>query len=145
MEITNTENQGLTEGHRIAKLFDGNVDGESVCPVKDVLSRFGDKWSMYTVLLLGRNEQLRFNQLKSNIQGISQRMLAVTLRSLEEDGIVSRSIFAEVPPRVVYELTDLGRSLMAQMQHLASWAANHSQEILTARRKYSDKKASPGQ
>ena len=112
---------------------------ENVCPVKDILSRFGDKWSMYTILILGRREKLRFNELKGGIGGISQRMLTVTLRSLEEDGIVSRTLYAEVPPKVVYELTALGKSLLSQLLSMASWADEHCQDILDARKKYADK------
>ncbi|HEY1006297.1 MAG TPA: helix-turn-helix domain-containing protein, partial [Sphingobacteriaceae bacterium] len=87
--------------------------------MKDIMARFGDKWTMYTVLLLGQNEKLRFNELKNRISGISQRMLAVTLRSLEEDGMVSRTLFPEVPPRVEYCLTGLGRGLLDQILQLA--------------------------
>ena len=137
MDVNNSDNQEITSSHRIAKVFEGKLESDQICPVKDILARFGDKWSIYTVLLLGKNDTLRFSELRNNITGISQRMLTVTLRSLEEDGIVKRSIYAEVPTKVVYELTALGKSLMMQMQQLALWAEDHLGDILIARENYS--------
>ncbi|MEJ7676908.1 MAG: helix-turn-helix domain-containing protein [Segetibacter sp.] len=79
---------------------------------------------------------MRFNELRSGIQGISQRMLTITLRSLEENGIVSRTIFCEIPPRVEYQLTQLGESLVKQLLQLATWAEENFTEIMKARKKY---------
>lgn len=124
---------------RIAQIFSGPCSQKNLCPVKDIMARYGDKWSMYTVLLLGQYQRMRFNELRCGIRGISQRMLTVTLRSLEEDGIVSRTIYPEIPPRVEYQLTDLGEGLLKQLLELASWADAHSQEIIKARKKYGSK------
>jgi DNA-binding HxlR family transcriptional regulator len=124
------------EKEQIAAVFSGACSEKKICPVKDIVSRYGDKWSMYAVLLLGRHQKMRFNELRSAIEGISQRMLAVTLRSLEEDGIVSRTVFPEIPPHVEYELTLLGESLVKQLLKLATWAEENFTEILKARKKY---------
>ena len=127
------------EREKIAAVFSGACTQKKVCPVKDIMASYGDKWTMYTVLLLGQRQKMRFNEMRSNINGISQRMLTVTLRSLEEDGIVSRTIYPEIPPRVEYELTELGESLLKQLLQLATWAEEHVGEILKARKKYSRK------
>ena len=81
------------------------------CPVRDVLDRIGDAWSVLVILLLGEHGPYRFNALKRAIGDISQRMLAVTLRHLERDGLISRTVFPTNPPQVEYALTDLGREL----------------------------------
>lgn len=142
MAVTNADNQEVVISERIEKVFSGHCKQKNICPVKDILARFGDKWTIYAVLLLGRNNRLRFNELKSGIEGISQRMLTVTLRSLEEDGIVQRTIFPEIPPRVEYALTDLGKSLLEQLLQLANWADDHFAEIVKARKKYQKRSAS---
>ncbi len=121
---------------RISKIFSGSCIQNNVCPIKDIMAKYGDKWSMYTVLLLGLHKQMRFNEMKENIKGISQRMLTVTLRSLEEDGIITRKIFAVMPPRVEYQLTSLGEGLLQQFLELAQWADSHFNEIMDARRRY---------
>ncbi|UOQ75206.1 winged helix-turn-helix transcriptional regulator [Hymenobacter cellulosilyticus] len=108
-------------------------DGFAFCPVRDVLDRVGDKWSLLAILYLGSAEQLRFNELRKNIAGISQRMLTVTLRSLESDGLVARTVYAEVPPRVEYQLTDRGQGLLEAVLHLGQWAKEHAPAILQAR------------
>jgi DNA-binding HxlR family transcriptional regulator len=136
-------NQEVKIQERVAKVLTGTCKQSNICPVKDILARFGDKWSMYTVLLLGQNGKTRFNELKSQITGISQRMLTVTLRSLEEDGIVQRTFYSEIPPRVEYELTNLGLGLLEQLLNLATWADDHFQEIVRARRQYAHKGAAP--
>lgn len=121
---------------RIATIFSGNCSQSQVCPVKDIMATYGDKWSLYTVLLLGQRKSLRFNELKSSVSGISQRMLAVTLKTLEQDGIISRTSYPEIPPRVAYQLTDLGESLLKQLLSFASWADENFHEILQARKRY---------
>lgn len=136
MNVTNIDNQSLVNSEQIAKVFEGTPAHKHVCPVKDILSRFGDKWTIYAVLVLGQHQKMRFNELKNSISGISQRMLTVTLRSLEEDGIIVRTIYPEIPPRVEYELTGLGKSLLDQIYSLAQWANEHFQEILKARKRY---------
>ena len=103
--------------------------------VAPVLARVGDKWSMFIVMLLGEGP-VRFNELKRRIDGISQRMLSLTLRNLERDGLVSRTATPSVPTRVDYALTDLGRSLAAPVRKLGAWAQAHHAEIMAARERY---------
>ncbi len=121
---------------QIEGIFAGDCATLNVCPVTDILSRFGDKWSMHTILLLGKKQKMRFNELKTGIKGISQRMLTVTLRSLEEDGLVLRTSHAEIPPRVDYELTDLGEGLLQQLIQMGNWANTNSTQIINARTNY---------
>ena len=96
--------------------------------VASVLSRVGDKWSVLVIMLL-RDGPRRFNELKRMINGISQRMLTLTLRGLERDGLVTRTVFPTIPPRVDYELTDLGRGLAVPVMALGEWAFAHLPEI----------------
>jgi len=103
------------------------------------MDRFGDKWSLLAILNLGYFGKTRFNELKSKIDGISQRMLTVTLRTLERDGLIIRKIYAEVPPRVEYELTALGYGLLQKILDLAQWAAGSMDVIMQARRTYDSK------
>lgn len=121
---------------KLQKILQKTEGVVSVCPIRNILDRFGDKWSMLSIFHLGEAGTLRFNELKKRIDGISQRMLTVTLRTLERDGLVTRRIFAEIPPRVEYELTDLGQSLLLQIIELGDWASNHSAQILKAREQY---------
>jgi DNA-binding HxlR family transcriptional regulator len=109
---------------------------EHFCPIKDVLDRIGDKWSIYVITTLGTRGVLRFNELKNQIQGISQKMLTHTLRHLEEDGLVERRYFAEIPPRVEYRLTAMGASLLEELNNLSQWAMRHRDEILQARKNF---------
>lgn len=120
---------------QITSVFSGLCSRRQICPVKDIMARYGDKWSIYAILLLGQRQKIRFNELRASINGISQRMLTVTLRSLEEDGIVSRTVYREIPPRVEYELTRLGESLVKQLLQLATWAEENFEEIMKARKK----------
>jgi DNA-binding HxlR family transcriptional regulator len=139
MKETYTDNQAFAMREEIAKVLLGPATGKGVCPIKDVLSRYGDKWSMYTILFLGQKEKLRFTEIKSGVLGISQRMLTVTLRLLEEDGMVTRTVYPQIPPRVEYSLTSMGKSLVSQLLHLAGWASAHMDEIVKARKKYRKK------
>jgi len=139
MEVNTIDNQQFTISEQIAKVFNGNCKQKNSCPVRDILARFGDKWSLYTVLRLGQYKKMRFNELKLGITGISQRMLTVTLRSLEEDGVVLRKVYPEIPPRVEYELTDIGKSLLQQLLNLANWADDHFADISKARKTYGKK------
>jgi DNA-binding HxlR family transcriptional regulator len=100
--------------------------------VASVLARVGDKWSVLVIMLLGDGPR-RFNELKRTIGGISQRMLTLTLRGLERDGLVTRTVFPTIPPRVDYELTDLGRGLSKPVRALGQWAFEHLPEIERAR------------
>ena len=102
-------------------------------PVRDVLSRLADKWSMLVLITLNANGTMRFSDIHKTIEDISQRMLTVTLRTLESDGLVERKIYAEVPPRVEYNLTDTGRSLIPHVEALVDWALEHMSAILQNR------------
>jgi DNA-binding HxlR family transcriptional regulator len=107
--------------------------------VNSVLARVGDKWSVLIIMLLGDGTK-RFNEIKRLVGGISQRMLTLTLRGLERDGLITRTMFPTIPPRVDYELTDLGRSLWAAVEPLGLWARDHVPDIHKAREKF-DKKS----
>ncbi|MDF2799333.1 MAG: helix-turn-helix transcriptional regulator [Devosia sp.] len=104
--------------------------------MSDVLNRIGDKWSVMVVGILARHDTIRFNELKRSINGVSQRMLTLTLRNLERDGLVTRTIYPEVPPRVEYGLTALGRTLTDPIQALWNWSAEHHGAIIDARAIY---------
>jgi DNA-binding HxlR family transcriptional regulator len=103
--------------------------------VREVLDRVGDKWSVLVISLLGERGR-RFSELQRTIEGISQRMLTLTLRQLERDGLVSRTVHATVPPRVDYALTPLGRSVLEPVAALTGWAADHGADIAAARQVY---------
>jgi DNA-binding HxlR family transcriptional regulator len=100
--------------------------------IREVLDRIGDKWTVLIISTLGGGP-LRYSELQASIPGISQRMLTQTLKNLERDGLITRTAYAEVPPRVEYELTDLGRSLMNAVMAMAGWAATHHSEIASNR------------
>jgi DNA-binding HxlR family transcriptional regulator len=111
------------------------------CPaVREVLHRVGDKWSVQIVALLG-DGPLRFSELRRAIEGISQRMLTLTLRGLERDGLITRTVYAEIPPRVDYELTKLGDTLLEPIQGLAEWAEQYRTSIQDARAKFDSRPA----
>jgi DNA-binding HxlR family transcriptional regulator len=117
--------------------FERHADGagRQACPIRDVLDRIGDQWSLLVLGALS-DRTLRFNELKREIGDVSQHMLARTLKRLEEDGLISRTMFAVIPPRVDYALTPLGRSFLQPLDMLIAWAnANHS-GILAARQKH---------
>lgn len=110
-----------------------NVDQ---CPVRNVLDRFGDKWSMLIILLLGEEEVMRFNEMHKAIGDISQKMLTVSVRKLEADGLLSRQIFPVIPPRVEYQLTPLGKSLLPLLATISDWANSNMEEILENRERF---------
>jgi DNA-binding HxlR family transcriptional regulator len=103
--------------------------------VSDVLARIGDKWSVLVVVTLGEGPK-RFNELKRTLGSISQRMLTLTLRGLERDGLVTRTVHPTIPPRVDYALTRLGRSLLEPVSRLGAWARENRAAIEAARRRY---------
>lgn len=105
------------------------------CPVREVLDRVGDKWSVLVIVLLGQRTH-RFNEMHRAIEGISQRMLTLTVRALERDGLVNRTIYPTVPPRVDYELTELGRTLLVPLAALSTWANAHRDDIQAARERH---------
>lgn len=103
------------------------------CPIRDVLGKLGDKWTMLILMTLKANGTMRFGDIQKAIGDISQRMLTVTLRSLETDGLIIREVYAEVPPRVEYSLTETGGSLMPHIESLVGWALEHMDDILERR------------
>ncbi|MFJ4540960.1 winged helix-turn-helix transcriptional regulator [Streptomyces tibetensis] len=115
-------------------------DTREDCQVRQILDRIADKWSLLVIALL-ENRRLRFTELRREIDGVSQRMLTVTLRSLERDGLVKRTVHPVVPPRVEYELTSLGRTLHATIQSLVTWTEKHQEEIAAARTAYDTRAA----
>ena len=110
-------------------------DTREDCEVRQILDRIADKWSLLVIALLDRRT-LRFNELRREIDGISQRMLTVTLRQLERDGLVRRTVYPVVPPRVDYALTPLGVTLHEIIQAFVVWTEQHQNEIATARSRY---------
>ena len=103
------------------------------CAVRNVLARFGDKWSLLILKLLGESEVMRFNKIHKAIDDISQKMLTTTLRKLEADGLVKRTVFPEVPPRVEYSVTPLGKSLIPHIKNLEQWALENMEAIMKNR------------
>ena len=103
------------------------------CPIRNILASISDKWSILILFTLNQSELMRFNALQKNIPDISQKMLTVTLRTLEEDGFVKRQVYAEVPPRVEYSLTDRATSLLPHINSLIMWAKENMDAILMDR------------
>ena len=111
-----------------------------ICPVRNVVARFGNKWALLVILVLSENEPIRYNELGRKIPDISSRVLSNTLRILEADGLVNRRCYQEVPPRVEYSLTDTGRSLVPIIIKLTEWAQNNMKTIIEHRSKSEDNK-----
>ena len=105
----------------------------NTCPIRDILSRLGDKWSLLVLITLNSNGTMRFSDIHKSIGDISQRMLTVTLRSLEADGLVIRKIYPEVPPRVEYYLTESAHGLIPHLNNLVEWALENMQNIVASR------------
>ena len=106
------------------------------CPIRNVLSRVGDKWSMLVLFTLESNNNQRFKELQRNIPDISQKMLTTTLQMLEADGLILRVAFSEIPPRVEYSLTEKGESLLPLINNLISWASDNMEDIIESRRNF---------
>jgi DNA-binding HxlR family transcriptional regulator len=120
--------------------FDPDGTGDAYdpkCPTRHVLDRIGDKW---TVLVVGslREGPLRFTQLRLAIGGVAPKVLTQTLRALERDGLVTRTVYAQVPPRVEYELTELGHTLQTPIAAIRDWAEQHMSAVVAARTRYDD-------
>ncbi|NGO10548.1 helix-turn-helix transcriptional regulator [Streptomyces sp. HC44] len=113
-------------------------DTREDCQVRQILDRVADKWSLLVIALLD-NRRLRFTELRREIDGVSQRMLTVTLRQLERDGLVKRTVHPVVPPRVEYELTPLGATLHTTIRSLVMWTEEHQGEIAAARAAYDER------
>ncbi len=115
-------------------------DTREDCEVRQILDRIADKWSLLVIALLD-DQTMRFSELRREIDGVSQRMLTLTLRQLERDGIVRRTVYPVVPPRVEYDLTPMGRSLHETIQALVTWTEAHQAEIAAARESYDTRAA----
>jgi DNA-binding HxlR family transcriptional regulator len=124
---------------RYVPLLQGNPgfewDGSGSCPIREVLDRVGDTWSLLVIINL-QPQPMRFNALKRAIEGISQRMLTVTLRSLERDGLVQRTVRPTTPPEVEYALSELGQSIAVPIAALGVWAAQNRDKLRVARKNF---------
>lgn len=109
------------------------TEKKELCPIRDIISRLSDKWSLLVLITLHWNGTMRFNEIHKAMDDISQRMLTVTLRSLEADGLIQRKVYPEVPPRVEYKLTDLGESLIPVLSVLINWAKENTPHIISSR------------
>lgn len=110
------------------------------CPIRNILARISDRWSMLVMYTLsGKQEVMRYSEIQAAIPDISQKMLTVTLKNLEADGLVRREAFAEIPPRVEYSITERGKSLMPHINSLIDWALNNLAAIMNDRKKYNTK------
>ena len=117
-------------------------DSPEALEVRQILNRVGDKWSILVIAKLDQGTQ-RFTELRREIEGISQRMLALTLRQLERDGLVARTVYPVVPPKVEYELTELGSTLLESVRGLVSWAQEHRGQVAAARVAYDARQIDP--
>ncbi len=131
MKVTNADNQELRVKNKVKVFFNKamvNRKKKGFCITRDVMAVLLDKWSLFVIYNLGYYKILRFNELKTKIRGVSSRMLSVTLKKLETNGVVSRKVFAEVPPRVEYTLTDFGLELVEKTVDLNDWVLNRYEE-----------------
>ena len=115
---------------------DAEVYNQAACPSRLILERIADKWTTLVIGILAQAERRRFSELRRMVGGISQKMLTQTLRDLERDGLVKRTIYAEIPPRVEYELTPLGRTLCGPLGSLTQWAHDHIDEVKNAQARF---------
>ena len=122
-EVTNAENQL-------------NMIKEKECPVRNILGRVADKWSVPIIITLGEHGTLRFNELSQLLGNISQKMLANTLKTLEADGLISRKMYAQIPPKVEYTITEMGKGLVPALAMLKDWAEENMPAISASREKY---------
>jgi DNA-binding HxlR family transcriptional regulator len=113
------------------------------CPSRDLLDRIGDKWSVLILAELGDGRPHRFAAIRNRIEGISEKMLTQTLRHLEQDGLLTRTVYPEVPPRVEYQLADLGITLLAPLDALLRWSIAHAAEVAAARARYAEAATPP--
>lgn len=137
MSLTDITVPGLPDAASARSPYEGSCrqEGNDGRAIRDILDRIGDKWSLLVIATLHEGK-LRFGELQAHIPGVSQRMLTLTLRQLERDGMVTRTAYAEVPPRVEYELTEMGETLFAPSIAIANWAVAHHPEIERARAEY---------
>jgi DNA-binding HxlR family transcriptional regulator len=109
------------------------------CPSRDVLDQIGSKWAVLVLGELGRHGACRFTQLRQQLAGVSEKMLTQTLRTLERDGLLLRTVYPEMPIRVEYELTPLGQTLRGPLKALTDWSVQHIEEVLDARQEYDER------
>ncbi len=109
-----------------------------ICPVRNVIARFGNKWALLTILIIGEQGVVRFSELSRLIADVSSRVLSSTLRTLEADGFITRKVYAVVPPKVEYRLTDLGKSLLPLIMQLTEWAQTNMKRIMSHRKQFED-------
>jgi DNA-binding HxlR family transcriptional regulator len=121
----------------------GYLHGTDCRPVAEILSRIGDKWSVMLVMELHLGTR-RFSELRRTLHGISQKMLTTSLRGLERDGFITRTIYPTVPPKVEYQLTDLGRELATPVRALGEWAVANRDRVLEARERFDRAQDAPG-
>lgn len=107
-----------------------------ICPIRNVVARFGDKWSLLVLLVIDGEGVVRFNELGRMIPDISTRVLSTTLKTLESDGLIDRKVYAQVPPKVEYTLTETGKSLIPLIMQLTEWAMNNMKNVMTHRKRY---------
>jgi DNA-binding HxlR family transcriptional regulator len=131
--MTTTE---IGDAVSVPALCHENFDAGEI--IRDTFAKIGDKWSLLILAMLD-DAPLRFTVLRDSVPGISHRMLTLTVRNLERDGLVSRTVFAAVPPKVEYAVTDLGRTILPAVKALAKWALAHSDEIQTSRDRFDDR------
>ncbi len=107
-----------------------------ICPIRNVIARFGSKWALLTLLIIGEQGVVRFNELGRLIPDVSSRVLSSTLRTLEADGLVERKVYAVVPPKVEYRLTEVGESLLPLISQLTEWAQTNMKRVMDHRKEY---------
>ncbi|CVK16956.1 transcriptional regulator, HxlR family [Apibacter mensalis] len=117
-------------------IFDGKIKTHKldlkypICPIRNILSRFSDKWSLLILAVLYTGKTMRYGEIKKSLPDISQKILTSSLKNLEKYHLIKRKAYAEIPPRVEYSLTETGNSLIPSIQMLITWAENHFEEIL---------------
>lgn len=109
-----------------------------MCPIRNVIARFGNKWALLTVPIIGEQGVVRFNELSRLIPDVSSRVLSSTLRTLEADGFIDRKVYAVVPPKVEYRLTEVGESLLPLIQQLTEWAQTNMKKVISHRKDYEE-------
>jgi len=140
MEETVFDNQRISTQKKIKKIF-GHLDPRNppeICPIRDILSPITDKWSILIIIFLGLYKVLRFNELKRNIYGVSAKILTERLKRLEQDGFISRKMYAEVPIRVEYRLTDFGYEYLGKLLNLIEWINDAMPDIIKKHHRFNE-------
>lgn len=120
----------------MSKMTKENNSIIEICPIRNVVARFGDKWSLLVLLVINGQDVVRFNELCRLIPDISTRVLSTTLRTLEADGLIDRKVYAQVPPKVEYRLTATGESLIPLIMQLTDWAQKNMKSVMSHRQAY---------